>query len=52
MSRGKAVAIATTTGYNEAGVPTAVRLRMDEVRFVERLSVENSDERASGVDLR
>jgi len=32
----KAVAIAAATGYN-ARVVTAIRVRMDEVRFVERL---------------
>jgi hypothetical protein len=50
---GKAVAIAGATGYNEAGVPTtAVRLRMDEGRFVEQHSVEDDNGSASGVDLR
>jgi hypothetical protein len=33
---GKAVAIATTTRYNTGSVPTGVRFRMDEGRFVEQ----------------
>jgi hypothetical protein len=32
---GKAVAMTATTGYHEGGVSTTIRLRIDEVRFVE-----------------